>query len=71
MLHWIVHTGERERACVCFGVPDLSSSESFSVVLLEPDSLRFMVGHCARLIAVADFFKGMHRFVLYYIGYSM
>ena len=55
------------RACVCSGVPDFSSSESFFVVLLEPDSLRFMVGHCARLIAVADFFKGMHCFVLYYI----
>lgn len=33
--------------------------ESLCVVLSEPDSLRFMVGHCARLIAVADFFKGM------------
>lgn len=47
------------------GVPVLSSSKSLCIILTEPDSLRFMVGHCGRLIAVADFFKGMHHIVRY------
>ena len=48
-------------ACICW-CTILHSSKSLCIIISEPDSLRFMVGHCGRLIAVADFFKGMHVF---------